>query len=204
MIHAAAKWMHALNQDRFLVQSSLQKASGQGVRTHPPMVLSAMYIEKLSRSGSWPFTRYSKLTFFLVWRFLYIVSEARSPSLMRGGLFGLSWWLQGGDRAIVTLWAAVRDLRRWHAIILVLSLCRRRNVGCGRLSGWRSKICLLWSTIRTTYPDRICQLSRCDMAVVRMWCLRVSCASPWGSPDRGSAPRVIRERGPYTAHGLVP
>ena len=47
-----------------------------------------------------------------------------------------------------------------------------------------------------TYPDRICRLSGCDMAVVRMWCLRVSCASPlgvrigeachvysWGNPD---------------------
>ena len=42
MIHVAAKWTHAFNQDRFLVQSSLQKMSEQGVRTHPPMVLSAM------------------------------------------------------------------------------------------------------------------------------------------------------------------
>ena len=176
MIHTAAKWTHALNQDRFLVQSSLQKASGQGVRTHPPMVLSAMYIEKLSRSGSWPFTRYSKLTFFLVWRFLYIVSEARSPSLMRGGLFGLSWWLQGGDRAIVTLWAAVRDLRRWHAIIPVLSLCRRRIVGCGRLSEWCSKTCLLLVNdldkhIRIGYvgcPDVIWRSSGCDVCECRV------------------------------------
>ena len=129
MIQVAAKWTHAFNQDRFLVQSSLQKVSGQGVRTHPPMVLSAMYIERLSRLGSWPFTRYSKLTFFLVWRFLFIVSEARPPSLMRGGLFGLSWWLQGGGRAIITLWAAVRDLGRWLAIIHVLSHCRRWIVG---------------------------------------------------------------------------
>ena len=42
MIHVPAKWTHAFNQDRFLVQLSLQKMSGQGVRTHPPMVLSAM------------------------------------------------------------------------------------------------------------------------------------------------------------------
>ena len=47
-----------------------------------------------------------------------------------------------------------------------------------------------------TYPDRICRSSGCDMAVIRMWCLRVSCASPegvwigearhvssWGNPD---------------------
>ena len=45
MIHVAAKWTHAFNQDRVLVQSSLQKVSGQGVRTHPPMVLSVMVRE---------------------------------------------------------------------------------------------------------------------------------------------------------------
>ena len=45
MIHVAAKWTHAFNQDRVLVQSSLQKVSGQGVRTHPLMVLSAMVRE---------------------------------------------------------------------------------------------------------------------------------------------------------------
>ncbi|WJZ84533.1 hypothetical protein VitviT2T_004133 [Vitis vinifera] len=42
MIHVAAKWTHAFNQDGVLVQSSLQKVSGQGVWTHPPMVFSAM------------------------------------------------------------------------------------------------------------------------------------------------------------------
>ena len=42
MIHVATKWTHAFNQDRVLVQLSLQKMSRQGVRTHPPMVLSAM------------------------------------------------------------------------------------------------------------------------------------------------------------------
>ena len=45
MIHVVAKWMHDLNQYRFLIQSYLQKASRQGVRTHPPMVLSAMVRE---------------------------------------------------------------------------------------------------------------------------------------------------------------
>ena len=38
-------WTHDLNQYSFLVQSFLQKASGQGVRTHPLMVLSAMVRE---------------------------------------------------------------------------------------------------------------------------------------------------------------
>ena len=45
MIHVAAKWMHAFNQDRVLVHSALQKRSGQGVRTHPPMVLSVIVRE---------------------------------------------------------------------------------------------------------------------------------------------------------------
>ena len=36
-------WMRDLNLQRFLIQSLyLQKASGQGVRTHPPMMLLAM------------------------------------------------------------------------------------------------------------------------------------------------------------------
>ena len=40
-------WTHDLNQYRFLIQSfHLQKASGWGVRTHPPMVLLAMVREK--------------------------------------------------------------------------------------------------------------------------------------------------------------
>ena len=42
MIRVAAKWTYALNQDRVLIQLFLQKAFGQSVRTHPPMVLSAM------------------------------------------------------------------------------------------------------------------------------------------------------------------
>ena len=42
MIHVAAKWTHTFNQDRVLVQLSLQKISRQGVRTYPPMVLSVM------------------------------------------------------------------------------------------------------------------------------------------------------------------
>lgn len=41
-IQAAAKWTRAFNQGWFLVQSILQKMSGQGVRTRPRMVLLAM------------------------------------------------------------------------------------------------------------------------------------------------------------------
>ena len=61
-IHVVAKWTHAVNQDGVLAPLSLQKMSGQDVRTHPPMVLSAMTLEiKLSA-----FFRDIKLTFFLV------------------------------------------------------------------------------------------------------------------------------------------
>ena len=171
-IHVAAKWTHVLNQDRCLVQSSLQKLSGQGVPPSDGFV--SHVLERLIRSDSWPFTRYSKFTFFLVWRFLYIVSEARPPPLMMGGLFGSSWWLQGGGRAIITLWAVVRDFGRWLATNPVLSLYRRRIVSRGRMSEWYSKTSSFQSMIRIGY------------VIVRTWHSRVTCASPWGSPDRGA------------------
>ena len=83
-------WTHDLNQYRSLIQSFyLQKAFGQGVRTHHSMVLSVMVRE---RWINWPFTRYSKLTFLFVWRLVYIVSEVLFPSLMVGRYFVLSWW----------------------------------------------------------------------------------------------------------------
>ena len=130
-IHVAARWTHAFNQDWILAQSILQKMSGQDVWTHLSMVLLAMAPEiKLSA-----FFRDSKLTFFLVWRPFYIVSEALPPSLMVGRLFSSSWCPQGGGRVIITLQAAVKDRERQLAIASVLSLYRRRNVGCGRLSG---------------------------------------------------------------------
>ena len=62
----------------------------------------------------------------------------------------------------------------------VMTGCRNDVVRLAYFSQWSEQ----------TYPDRICRSSGCDMAVIRMWCLRVSCASPWGSPDRGSAPRI--------------
>ena len=61
-IHVAAKWTLAFNQDQVLAQLTLQKMFGQGVWTHPPMVLLAMGLEiKLLA-----FFRDNKLTFFLV------------------------------------------------------------------------------------------------------------------------------------------
>ena len=107
MIHVAAKWMHAFNQDWVLVQSSLQKMSKQDVRTHPSMVLLAMAQEiKLSA-----FFRDSKLTFLLVWRSLYSVRS--SASLFNGKeTFWLVMMSLGGGRAIITIRAAIRDCER--------------------------------------------------------------------------------------------
>ena len=85
-IHVVAKWTRAFNQDRVLAQSTLQKMFGQDVRTHPPMVLLAMAPE-INPSA---FFRDSKLTFLLVRKSFYIVSEARPPSLMVGRPFGSS------------------------------------------------------------------------------------------------------------------
>ena len=129
-IPAAAKWTRAINQEGVLVQSILQKMSGQDVRTHPPMVLLVIAQKIKLLPFSWDLS----LTFF-VWRPFYIMSEALLSSLMVRRLFGLSWCPQDGGRVIITLQAAVRDRGRWLAIAPVLSLCRRRNVGCGRLSG---------------------------------------------------------------------
>ncbi|RVW61439.1 hypothetical protein CK203_032029 [Vitis vinifera] len=46
-----------------------------------------------------------------------------------------AFFRDSGGRAIITLQAAVRDRGRRIAIAPILSLNRRRNVGCGRLSG---------------------------------------------------------------------
>ena len=73
-------------------------------------------------------------------------------------------------------------------------------MGHGRLLWWRARLAYFSQWSRQTYPDSICRSSGCDVAVVRMLCLWVSCASPWGSPDRRSVPRVIRARGPYKFH----
>ena len=123
-------------------------------------------------------------------------------------IFWLVMMPLGGGRAIITLRVADRDRERrrgyqrlWEVtcrhFIPVFSLYRWRNVGHGRLLWWRARLAYFSQWSGRTYPDRICRSSGCDMTIVRMWYLRVSCACPWGSPDRRSAPRIIRGRGPY-------
>ena len=100
----------------------------------------------------------------------------------------------GGGRAIITLQAAtkivrgaaaVRDRGKWLAVTSFLSL-HSAVAECGpwQVVMMTCKTCLLQSMIRIN-------ISGYDMSVVRMWYLRVSCASPWGSPDRRSVPRVL-------------
>ena len=104
-----------------------------------PVVLLVMASEIKLLSFFWDII----LTFFFVWRPFYIMLEALLPSLMVGRLFGLSWCPQGGDTVIITLQAAAKARERWLAITPVFSLCRRRNVGCDRLSGMTQQGLLL-------------------------------------------------------------
>ena len=107
---------------------NLQKMSGQGVQTHHPMVLLAFSpIFNLS-------SLLSKKVYLLS---LYEGSlySVRSSVPLNGGktfwlvMMALRWWQSyhcpaGGCQK---LWEG------WLAIIPVLSLCRRRGVGCDRL-----------------------------------------------------------------------
>ena len=112
----------------------------------------------------------------------------------------------GGDRVIITLQTAVRDRGRWLVIAPVLSLCRRRNVDCGRLSGMTQQSLLTSVNDQDNISGWDMLSSRHDACGCRVL--------PLGSPDRGAchmssgesgwscsgqryAPRVIRGRGPY-------
>ena len=87
-----------------------KKASGHGVRTHPPMVLLAMVRER--DKSVWPFSWYQEITFLFVWRFIY---SARStiPLINGGEIFYVVMMTLGGSRTIITLRAADRDRGRW-------------------------------------------------------------------------------------------
>ena len=164
---------------------------------------------------------------------VHIYSIRSFVSLFNGReIFCVVMMTLGGGRAIITLRTADRDRgrprgcqRSWEVtcrhFIPVLSLYKWRNVGHSRLLWWRARLAYFNQWFGQTYPDRICRSSGCDMTIVRMWYLQVSCASPWGNPDRRSAPRVllgksgweyvprvirkcvprgIRGRGPYNLH----
>ena len=82
---------------------------------------------------------------------LYIYRSRSTVSLFNGReIFCVVIMTLGGVRVIITLWAADRDRgRRSCEVIvgsdllslhLVLSLCRWRNVGHGRLLWWRARL----------------------------------------------------------------
>ena len=105
--------MRDLNQNRFLIQSLyLQKTSGQGVRTHPPMVLLAMV-----KRG-----RYKSVGLLLgLWRLpssscegSYIVPGVLFLSLMVMRYFMFVMMTLGDSMVIATLPAAVRNRGRWR------------------------------------------------------------------------------------------
>ena len=174
-------------------QSSGSVVPAKGVRTHPPMVLSAMVRE------------IKQLTF-------YQVSQAYLPPCVKVHIYSIrssaflfngreTFWLVmmplGGGRTIITLRAADKDRgrrrgcqRSWEAPQLseivgsnLPSFLSFRSTGGGTwaVSGCRNDVVrLAYFSQRSgqTYPDRICWSSGCDMEVVRIRCLRVSCASP--------------------------
>ena len=106
----------------------LQKMSGQGVQTHPPMVLLVLLSNVLMFSLG-PFL--GMLTFFDCVRAFY---SARSFVPFNGGktfwlvMMVLRWWQShhypAGD--CQRLWEG------WFAAILVFSLCRWRRAGGGK------------------------------------------------------------------------
>ena len=166
MVYLATKWTRSLNQHRVLVQSYLQKVSEQGVRTHPPMVLSVMVRE------------INQLAFYQVQQAylppcvkVHIYSDRSSTSLFNSGeTFWLVMMPLGGGKTIITLWAADRDRgrrrgcqRSWevtchHSCPFALQVAER---GSWQAVGMTCKTCLLQSTIRTNISGQ-------DMLVVQM------------------------------------
>ena len=134
---------------------------------------------------------------------VHIYSTRNFVSLFNGKeIFWIIMMSLGGGRAIITLRTADRDRGRRHGcprswevtychFIPVISLCRWRNMGHDRLLWWRARLAYFNQWSGQTYPDSICRSSGCVVAVVRMLCLWMSCASHWGSPDRIRAPRVL-------------
>ena len=90
-------------------------ASGQDVRTHPPMVLLAMVREK-EIWHSWPFTRYPKVTKrapLLLRVKVYKYSFRGTVPLINGEeIFYVVMMTLSGSRVIMILRAAGRNLGR--------------------------------------------------------------------------------------------
>ena len=99
-----------------LASINLQKMSGQGVWTHPPMVLLAFLL-----IFSFSYFLSKKVCLLSLYEGIFIMSEVLSP-LMVGKLFDLSWWCWCGGRAIIVLQATVRNGGR-DDLLPSLSFC---------------------------------------------------------------------------------
>ena len=119
------------------------------------------------------------------------------PLFNGGEIFCVVMMTLGGGRAIITLRAAYRDRGRWlWEVICCHFILSFHSAGSGT---WAMADCcdnvqdLLTSVNDLGNVSGWPVLSRSDafVEVVRMSCLWVSCASPWGSSDRRSAPHVL-------------
>ena len=92
-----------------------KKASEQGIRTHPPMVLLAIVRERdINQLAFYQVLRgYSVIPFFFVRRCIYTASGVLFLSLMARRYFMFVMMTFGGSMAITTLLAAVRNRGRW-------------------------------------------------------------------------------------------
>ena len=124
-----------------------KKASGQGVRTHPPIVLLAMVRERdINQLAFYQVLGdYPGIPFFFVWRLIYTASGVLFLSLMTRRYFMFVMMTFGGSMVIATLLAAVRIRGRWCCCVEIVgsdllspqpvfSLCRWWDVGHGWLS----------------------------------------------------------------------
>ena len=134
---------------------------------------------------------------------VHIYSVRSSVSLFNGReIFWLVMMTLDGGRVIITLRAADRDRgrrcdcqRSWevtcHHFILVLSLCRWRNVGYGMLLWWRARLAYFSQWSGQTYPDSICRLSGCVVSgrVPLLEGVRIGEARhvySWGNPNESN------------------
>ena len=98
-----------------------KKASGQGVRTHPPMVLLAMVRERYKSVGLLlGIRRLLGDPFLFVWSLIYTVSGVLFLSLMARRYFMFVMMIFGGSMVIATLPAAVRNRGRWCCCLEIM------------------------------------------------------------------------------------
>ena len=113
MIHIVARWMDARFQPIKVLDPAVytcKKASGQGVRTYPPMILLAMVRERYTSVGLLLGIRRLPGDPFLLRVKAYIYSFRGTVLLINGDeIFYVVMMIIGVSRSIITLRAAVRN-----------------------------------------------------------------------------------------------